>query len=185
MHILIIYIGIFLGVFIEGEMVMISAIIAAHHGHLNLWIVVVLGIVATYCSDIFYFNIGRKKGTVWLNKQQKFKSKIEIVNEQIKKYPIIVFLSYRFLYGFRTITPMVIGTSKTNSITFFIFSAISILIWAATYCTIGYIFGGIIKSVLGHIEHIEFYIIGIILFIAIFFVVFKQIRTKQQNMTIN
>jgi membrane protein DedA with SNARE-associated domain len=36
MHVILIYIGIFCGIFYEGEMVIITSVIAAHHGHLNL-----------------------------------------------------------------------------------------------------------------------------------------------------
>ena len=42
MHVILIYLGIFCGIFIEGEMVMITSVIAAHHGHLNLWIVMAI-----------------------------------------------------------------------------------------------------------------------------------------------
>jgi membrane protein DedA with SNARE-associated domain len=70
MHIIIIYLSILFGIFLEGEMIMISSIIAAHHGYLNHWKVIAVGIVATYCSDCFYFSLGRKRGKVWLNKNQ-------------------------------------------------------------------------------------------------------------------
>ncbi len=61
MHLILIYIGIFCGIFFEGEMVMITSVIAAHHGHLKLWIVIAIGLTGTYCSDSFYFFLGRKK----------------------------------------------------------------------------------------------------------------------------
>lgn len=48
MHISLIYIGIFAGIFFEGEMVMITSVIAAHHGHLKLWIVITIGLAGTY-----------------------------------------------------------------------------------------------------------------------------------------
>jgi len=109
MHIVLIYLGILLGIFIEGEMIMISSVIAAHHGYLNLWLVVFLGIIGTYGSDFFYFSLGRKRGKDWLNEKQKFEIKAEIIDKKIQKYPILIFMGYRFLYGFRTIVPLVIG----------------------------------------------------------------------------
>jgi len=53
MHIILIYAGIFAGIFFEGEMVMISSVIAAHHGYLKLWIVITIGLVGTFSSDSF------------------------------------------------------------------------------------------------------------------------------------
>ena len=62
MHIIFIYISILVGIFLEGEIIMISSIIAAHHGYLNIWIVLIIGIVGTYFSDVFYFLIGKPRG---------------------------------------------------------------------------------------------------------------------------
>ncbi len=180
MHIIFIYIGILLGIFFEGEMIMISSIIAAHHGYLNLWLVVAIGVLGTYSSDMFYFNLGRRKGKNWLNKNQKIKDKVTIIDKKLEKYPILIFIIYRFLYGFRTIAPLAIGASKTKSRTFLFFSGVSTIIWATTYCTIGYMFGELIKSKLGHIEHIEKYIIGCIALIGIVLIVRNRIKKQKK-----
>ncbi len=178
MHIILVYIGILLGIFIEGEMIMISSIIAAHHGYLNLWLVIVIGIVGTYGSDCTYFFLGRKKGKVWLNKNQKIKEKASIMDRKLEKYPILIFIMYRFLYGFRTIAPLVIGASKTKTGTFLFFSGLSTTIWAIVYCSIGYAFGELIKSKLGYIEHIEKYIIGLLLLLGIVFIFINKRRRR-------
>ena len=167
MHLLLIYIGIFFGIFVEGEMIMISSVIAAHHGYLNLWIVVAIGIAGTYASDSFYFFLGRKRGKAWIEKSDRFKDKAVVLDEKIEKYPLLIFLVYRFMYGFRTVTPLVIGVSKTKTGKFLLLAGISTLIWAAAYCTIGYVFGEVIKSKLHHIENIEKYIIGGLVLVAI------------------
>jgi membrane protein DedA with SNARE-associated domain len=181
MHIILVYIGIFFGLFLEGEMILISAVIAAHHGYLIFWIVVILGLAGTYSADCLYFFLGRKRGYVWINKNPKIKKKAEIIEKKIEKYPIIIFLSYRFLYGFRTITPLVIGAGKTKTKIFLLFSAISTIAWATIYCSVGYLFGTVIKSELGHIEHIEKYIIGVLILIGILFIMLKYIKRKDKE----
>lgn len=178
-HIILIYMGIFLGIFLEGEMIMISSVIAAHHHYLNLWAVVGIGVVATYGSDLLYFQLGRKRGKAWLDRRPSWQSKADIMDEKIKKYPFLIFITYRFLYGFRTVAPFVIGTSRIKSSTFYLLCAISTSIWALTYCTIGYLFGELIKSKLSHIEHIEKYIIGAIALIGIIVIVLRRQRRKR------
>jgi membrane protein DedA with SNARE-associated domain len=180
MHIILVYIGIFFGLFLEGEMILISAVIAAHHGYLLLWLVVILGIAGTFSADCFYFYIGRKRGYVWINKNPKIKKKAEIIERKLEKYPVIIFLTYRFLYGFRSVTPLVIGASKTKTITFFLYSALSTIIWASVYCTIGYLFGAVIKSELSHIENVEKYIIGVLALAGIIFIIIKQVIKKHK-----
>ncbi len=179
MHLILIYLGIFAGIFFEGEMVMITSVIAAHHGHLNLWIVIAIGLTGTYCSDMFYFFLGRRKGKEWLNKKPRFKDKYAFIDHKLDKYPILIFLVYRFMYGFRTIAPLAIGASNTKTSKFLILSAISTLIWGATYGAVGYIFGEVLKSKFSHIEHIEKYVIGALLLLGVaIFVIFRLRKRK-------
>jgi membrane protein DedA with SNARE-associated domain len=62
MSAVLVYLGILAGIFFEGEMTMISSVIAGHKGYLNLSIVIALGITGTIASDVVYFFLGRKKG---------------------------------------------------------------------------------------------------------------------------
>jgi membrane protein DedA with SNARE-associated domain len=167
--------------YFEGEMVMISSMIAAHHGYLDFWMVIVLGMVAIYCADCFYFTLGRKKGKKWLNKNPKLKDKAAIIDRKLEKYPILIFIIYRFTFGLRSITPLVIGTSKTKTSTFLLYSAISITLWVTLYASIGYVFGAFIKSKLGYIEHIEKYIIGFLILSGIVFILLLRLRKQKKS----
>lgn len=62
MHIIFINIALFVGIFFEGELVMISSVIATHHGYPGIWLVIAIGMAGTYTSDCFYFFLGRKRG---------------------------------------------------------------------------------------------------------------------------
>jgi membrane protein DedA with SNARE-associated domain len=183
MHLILIYIGIFAGIFFEGEMVMISSVIAAHHGYLKLWIVIAIGLVGTYGSDSFYFFLGRKKGKEWLNKSARFKNKYEVFDQKLEKYPILIFLVYRFMYGFRTIAPLAIGASNIKTSKFLMLSATSTMVWGALYTAIGYIFGEVLKSRFSHIEHIEKYVIGALLLVGVIIIIvrktLRRIRTDR------
>ena len=178
---ILIYIGIFCGIFFEGEMVMITSVIAAHHGHLKLWMVVAIGLTGTYASDSFYFFLGRKKGKDWLQKKAHFRKKYEVIDRKIGRYPILIFLVYRFMYGFRTIAPLAIGMSNTRTSKFLLLSAISTLVWGVTYSAIGYIFGEVLQSKFSHIEHIEKYVIGVLLLLGtVVFVIVRVARNKKK-----
>ena len=47
LHYLWIYSCFFLGIFIEGELVFLSAVITASHGYLNIWLVISIAMLAT------------------------------------------------------------------------------------------------------------------------------------------
>ncbi len=181
MPVLLLYLGVMVGVFLEGEMVLISSVIAAHHGYMHFWMVIVLAIIGTWASDIFFYYMGKKKGRSWLEKHPKWKSKVEVIDEKIEKYPILIFFIYRFLFGFRATTPLVIGTSKTRASTFLIFSSISTILWASIYGSLAYVFGNVIKTELDHIQHIEKYIIGGIVLIALA-IIFTRSLNKHRHL---
>ena len=178
MHIILIYIGILLGVLLEGEMIMLSSIIAAHRGYLSIWIVLGIGFFGTLSGDWFYFFLGRRKGKNWLTKNQKIKTRIEKITNWLQKYPTLVILVYRFLYGFRTITPIIIGTSDIKTLSFLTFSFLSTFMWCLIYGSLGYLFGEIIKTQLAHIENIELYIIGTLVLSGIIIYFIKKGRKK-------
>lgn len=160
MKLVLIYLGVCLGVFLEGEMVMLSSVIAARQGYLQLWLVVPLGMLGTFISDCFYFFLGRKKGKKWIEKSPKLKKRAGYIHAKIERYPLLIFILYRFAYGLRTLAPIVIGTSETKASRFLLFSSGSILLWAVVYTTLGYAFGEIIKKYLNEIQHVEYYVIG-------------------------
>jgi membrane protein DedA with SNARE-associated domain len=176
MHVILIYAGILIGVLLEGEMIMLSSVIAAHRGYLNLWIVLGIGFAGTLSGDWFYFFLGRSKGKIWFEKKQKIKAKVEKITERLQKYPILVILAYRFIYGFRTVTPIIIGTSNIRTISFLTFSLISTSLWCLIYGSLGYLCGEIIKTRLAHIEDVELYIIGFLILTGILIYFIKRRR---------
>jgi membrane protein DedA with SNARE-associated domain len=71
MHIVIIYVLVFIGVFFEGEFTFTSAIITAQQQHISMAVVIILGFIATVSSDILYFSLGRYKGRAWILKKPR------------------------------------------------------------------------------------------------------------------
>ena len=146
------------------------------------WIVMAIGLAGTYGSDAVYFFLGRKRGKKWLNRNAHYRNNAELIDHRIDKYPILIFLVYRFMYGFRTIIPMVIGTSRTKTSKFLILSAISTIIWGVAYGALGYLFGEVIKTRLSHIENIEKYIIGILLLLGLVYYLLYRIRNRRVSL---
>ena len=177
MHLIIVYIVFFIGIFLEGEFILLSAVIAAHQGILNIWLVIPIAIFATISSDMVYFNLGKHKAEKWLSKS-KFASKFEIVNQQLRNHRTKMLLSYRFLYGMRMITPFVLGTQKLEFAKFLKYSIISTVIWCIILVGLGYAFGEFIINSLKHIEKIEYYFIGCLIVFAIVLILINRLKIK-------
>ena len=178
MHWILTYILLFFGIFLEGEIVFLSAVIAAHQGILNIWIVVLVAIIATLTSDVFYFNAGRLKAKKWLSKS-KFTEKFESVNKRLLRHRTKMLWSYRFIYGMRMITPFVLGTQEISFTYFMKYCVLSTILWCSVFVFIGYSFGEIIINNMKHIEKIEYYVIAGLIIVSLFLIISKRLKKQK------
>jgi membrane protein DedA with SNARE-associated domain len=178
-HYLLIYAGPFLGIFLEGELRLLSAVIAVAHGHLDLWAVVIIAVFATLASDSFYFYLGRKRASKWIA-QSKWAPKFETVRQKLENQKIKLLLGYRFLYGFRMVTPLFLGTQTISYREFLKYSLVGTLIRASVITLLGILFAQLILTYLKHIvEQAEFYIIGLLSFTSLILIIRYISNTKR------
>ncbi len=64
-------------------------------------------------------------------------------------------LSFRFLYGLRTVAPFVIGMSPVSAKKFILFNAVGAFAWAVAVGSGGYIFGQALEIFIGKLKHYE------------------------------
>jgi len=83
------------------------------------------------------------------------------------KHQNLVILSFRFLYGLRTVTPFAIGMSKVSYVRFTVLNLVGAGIWAVGISLAGYYFGHAVDVVLGDIKHYELEILASIAVVAV------------------
>lgn len=167
MSLILIYAAVFFGVILEGEMVLLSASIAAERGRLVLWAIMAVAFTGTLVSDWSYFFIGRFLGATWINKRPAIQRRAAIIHQRIRKNRMLVLISYRFLYGFRIITPFVLGTSDVKTRTFLTISAVTTLVWCIFYSLLGFYMGEVVRIWLGDIQRVQLILIGLVLLAGI------------------
>ncbi len=176
------YMALALGIFLEGELVLISAAFAASQGLMDIYKVAVVSFFATQFSDWLYFYLGRLGGKKVVRQKAKWRLRAKKMNKWIRKYPKSILLSYRFLYGFRIILPLMIGASHIRVITFLIYSVLSTVLWLFLLGGAGYFFGAIISDKLTAIKTYQQAVIitgvGIIVLIVL---AKKYIFVKKQS----
>ena len=135
------YIALMIGTFFEGETAILIASSLIHEGFFSAAPTVVAGFAGSFVSDWLYYLIGRVNGKYFVDKRPKLKSRLAPVNALFEKHRLPILLSYRFLYGFRVIIPIVIGMSGVRPIQFLFFSVASGLVWASVVSSAGYLAG--------------------------------------------
>jgi membrane protein DedA with SNARE-associated domain len=160
---IILYSVVFLGCFFEGETSLITSAFAAHRGYLEIFIVMLIALAATQSWDWLWFTVGRKRGKRFIEKKTKLNEKVKKIHNLLEKKPIPFLLGYRFMFGFRTAGPLVIGMSSISKQKFLTFSLINTILWDIIVSSFGYFFGAFLKANLRKIEDYEFEIMGCLL----------------------
>ena len=170
------YIAIFFASLMEGETALITGSFMAHRGYFVLPKVIMVSLAATLIIDWCYFVIGRKHGRKFLQTRPRLEAKLNHVTTWIEKYPVLLMIFYRFLYGIRVPLTIAFGLSTYSALRFGILSFVGMLLWVSCYVSIGYFFGAIIEANLTIIKHYEFAVAGIILLtsLGVFYFVKKR-----------
>lgn len=185
----VVYVVLFLSACVEGESVVLTASSLAYSGYLSLPHVIGVTLAATVLADQLLFHVGRIYGPRLLMKRPKLKKKSAYILKMLKKYNVVFILVFRFIYGIRTVSPLILGTSDLSTRRFTILNVVSALIWTVISCYGGYAILGrvlaynpdILTSVIDHLRSQWVYFISILVVLLGFYYVLRlylSIRKK-------
>jgi membrane protein DedA with SNARE-associated domain len=160
------YPALLLGTFLEGESIMVLGGLAAHLGYLSLDWVIACGFCGTLFGDQLYFWLGRRHGKSFLARRPSWQPRAERVFSILERHQNLLILSFRFLYGLRSVTPFAIGVSNVSYIRFAALNLVGAAIWAIGIGLTGYFFGQIMETILGDLKRYEMALMGGLAFIA-------------------
>ena len=105
------YFALFLGTFFEGETILVLAGFLAFRGYMDLKLVMIVAFLGSYAGDQLWYFLGRKHGRKLLARKPRWQLMGDKALEHIRRHPDIWVLSFRFVYGLRTVMPVAIGLS--------------------------------------------------------------------------
>jgi len=146
------YYALFVGTCLEGETIMILAGIAARGGHLALPWVVLFGFLGSLSGDQAIFFLSRWKGKAFLARHPSWHPRIEKISRLLDRHGTWYTLTFRFYYGLRNISPLVIGVSSIPTVKFVLLNVTGAVVWAITLGCLGYAFGAVIERVLSNLK---------------------------------
>lgn len=149
------YAAILIGTFLEGESILVMGGFAAHEGYLSLPGVLLAAFLGSFGGDQLYFLIGRRQGRKLLARHPKWQARVNRVYTLLARYQTVFILGFRFLYGLRTITPFVLGTTDLKTRRYFILNMIGAIVWAIGIGGAGYLFGEVVQRYIGRAKQYE------------------------------
>lgn len=175
------HLGIFLGIALGGEILLLGAGMLTSFGYLGFFEIILAASFGVVLVDSFWYLLGRTgREIVFLkNLGKKFikKENYEHWQKNFGKHSVKTILLVRLIYGFRAFVLMAAGAAKMPYQKFFIFNFIGSLLWATVMTMIGYFFGHSLSFFKNTIQNIYLFvplILGICLMIVLILYLLKK-----------
>jgi membrane protein DedA with SNARE-associated domain len=175
------YWAIFLGAMIEGESIILTASALAALGTFSIVKVMLITFVGTLLADQALYFVGVAYGMKFLTQlKRQFPALITPMEKglfYLKRYETLYILSFRFIYGIRIISPILIGAQHVGFQRFACLNLIAAAGWTLMSCTLGYFLG----EALGHFtKNIGFIIAGVLVVVILLSIVL-HFRKKRKS----
>lgn len=177
------YFAVFIGTFLEGEAILIAAGFFAAHGHLKLAAVGVVAFAGAFLGHVFWFWLGRVHGVRLLDRFPRMKRHFGKGIRVFERYGASAIIITQWLYGLRITCAVIIGMSKISIPKFLAYEAVSCALWTAVITLAGFYFGRAIETVLGRVEHIEKYVLAVILLVALGFWLWHRWKERETEVS--
>jgi membrane protein DedA with SNARE-associated domain len=146
------YVALLMGMLVEGEMCLLVAGFLAHEGYLSIPWVAVTALAGAWVADQTFFWLGYLKGFAFLQSRPKWNRKADTVKNWLHRFRWVILIGYRFAYGFRSITPFVIGATGLRPRVFIPISSLGIAAWVLIYSSLGFFVGETLGPVLDDLK---------------------------------
>jgi len=162
------YFILFGGMFIEGEVIFLTAALLAWQGYLKWLLIIFFTFAGVFLGDIFWYILGRCFDRIPLF-HFLFKIRFSVYHEWLdknffKRYSWMAFIS-KFLYYFNRLTPLIAGWQKFRFSSFLKIHFKAALLWTLVMAAVSYLFGLIAgpNNINWLIERFELLIISLII----------------------
>ncbi|MDR2825813.1 MAG: DedA family protein [Deltaproteobacteria bacterium] len=166
--------------FIEGETVVIIAGLLAQQEilKLNPWLIALSALTGSFCSDQLMFFLGKFKGPAIFNRFPRLAKNTEKARNLMLKYENALILCFRFIYGVRNITPILLGLSGVSYKKFFALNLTGACIWALSFTFGGHYFGELLEQVSATYPNAKYVILGGLALIVTLVFIIRRVRNR-------
>ena len=172
--------GLFVGFFLPGDSLLVTAGIFAASGHLNLtWLLVLASICAVVGDQVGYL-IGRSAGHALYKRDNSmfFKKKhLQKAHDFYEKYGGKTIVLARFVPIVRTFAPAVAGAAEMNYRRFVSFNVFGGILWVNSMVLLGYTLGSKIPNIDKHIH----LVIAVVVFLSILPGIIEYLRARSKR----
>ncbi|MDR9436238.1 MAG: DedA family protein [Thiohalophilus sp.] len=154
------YLAVMLGIFVEGEAIVLTAGFLAYQEILKLHWVMIASVFGSILTYQFFFLLGRLKGRQVLNHRPGWQSRVNRIRSLLERHDTLIILGYRGLFGLRAITPFALGMTSISYLRFTLLDLIPATIWGIGVSWVGYVLGKGADQLLVNLEDYQLWLAG-------------------------
>ena len=146
--------GVFIGFFLPGDSLLLTAGLLATQGTLSIWLLLVIVPIAAILGDTVGYSFGRYIGPRLFTKEDSFffnKNHIQRSREFYEKYGPRAILLARFMPIIRTFVPIIAGVGQMKYPKFVAYNAVGGFLWADLFLLAGFFLGRAIPDLENYI----------------------------------
>ena len=169
--------GLFVGFFLPGDSLLVTAGLFAASGRLNLWSLFLFVSLAAIIGDTVGYIIGAKTGPRLFTRDDSLlfhKKHLITTKEFYDRYGGVTIIIARFMPIVRTFAPVVAGVGGMEYRRFVFYNVMGGIGWVVSMTSLGYFLG---KSVPDIDQHIHL-VIAIVIFVSLLPGIIKLAREK-------
>jgi Uncharacterized membrane-associated protein len=156
------YYGILLLTFLEGETIVIIAGFMSASIGLDPKLIALSAFCGSFISDQIMFSLGKYKGESVLRYFPRIARNVGRATTLFKKYDTALILGFRFVYGVRNVTPIMLGISGVSHLKFLILNFIGASVWALCFTYGGVYIGDVFSEYMHNMGHGIFYVLALL-----------------------
>ncbi len=134
-------IAILVGAALEGETVAMIGGMSAHRGLFALPAVWAAVLAGTMIADQGLYYAGRLLRDWPRIAKIRSSARFAKAQQRFERHPQTYVMLFRFFYGLRTVSPVLIGTSGFPPLRFALLNLVAAILWSLLFVGLGYVFG--------------------------------------------
>lgn len=151
------------GSFLEGEGAAFMGGVLAHRGFFPFEAAALAAALGALCVDQAVFHIGRHLTRFPRARGVLERPRTRKVAGWVRAHPDLLCLSFRFLYGLKTVGALTLGAAAIPPVRFFALDLVGCLVWAHAVTALGFGAGHAVERVFGRIETHHHLVIALVL----------------------
>ncbi|HLV68587.1 MAG TPA: DedA family protein [Polyangiaceae bacterium] len=149
------YAAVAVGTFLEGEIVLIAGGALAHRGLLSLPFVVLAAFLGSVAGDQLWFYVGKRAGRSFVTRRPRLREHAHKAERRLARRGTAFVFGFRFLYGLRTVTPVVLGATGYPALRFLLLNTGGAALWSVLFGGLGFALGASLEALLRRAVRVE------------------------------